>query len=102
MSENLGTLRYIRKFKTFMVNLTISGIVPLYCETLFKQTDEKKAAGSKDEYEVCLVIHYKNMPMQHSAIFHGCKYGNFLSKSFDFFHIFAQNIYCRYALEPPQ
>lgn len=28
------------------------GIVPLYCETLFKQTDEKKAAGAKEEYEV--------------------------------------------------
>ena len=47
------------------------------------------------------VSHYENMPMQHTAIFHGCKYDNFQLKLFDYFHIFAQNIDCGYTLELP-
>ena len=43
----------------------------------------------------------QNTPMQYTAIFHGCKNDNFQFNFFDFFHIFAQNIYCGYALEPP-
>ena len=45
--------------------------------------------------------HYENTPMQYTAIFHGCKNDNSKLKFFDYFHIFAQNIYCGYALEPP-
>ena len=37
-----------------------------------------------------------------NSVFHGCKNDNFQSKSFDYFHIFAQNIDCGYMLEPPQ
>ena len=48
------------------------------------------------------VIHYEITPMQHTAIFHGCKNYNFQMKIFDFFLIFAQNIYCGYTLESPQ
>ena len=44
--------------------------------------------------------HYVNTPMQHTAIFHGCKNDNFWLKLFDHFHIFAQNIDCVYTLEP--
>ena len=33
--------------------------------------------------------HYENTPMQHTAIFHGCKNDNFQSISFDYFQIFA-------------
>ena len=40
--------------------------------------------------------------MQLTAIFHGCKNDKFQSKSFDYFHIFAQNIDRGYTLEPPQ
>ena len=39
--------------------------------------------------------------MQHTAIFHGCKNGNFHLNFFDYFHIFAQNIDSGYTLEPP-
>ena len=46
-------------------------------------------------------LHYENMPMQHTAIFQGCKNDNFRLKYFDYFHIFAQNIDCGYSLEPP-
>ena len=46
--------------------------------------------------------HYENMPMQHTAIFHGSKNDNFQLKVFDYFHIFAKNIDCGYMLEPPQ
>ena len=50
----------------------------------------------------CEPKHYENMPMQHTAIFHGCKNDNFQLIVFYFFHIFAQNIDCGYTLEPPQ
>ena len=43
--------------------------------------------------------HYENTPVQYTPIFHGCKNENFQLKSFDFFHIFAQNIYCGYTLD---
>ena len=46
--------------------------------------------------------HYKNTPMHHTAIFHGCKNDNFQMKFFYIFLIFAQNIDCGYTLEPPQ
>ena len=45
--------------------------------------------------------HYENMSMHYTAIFDGCKNGNFKLNFFDYFHIFAQNIYCGYTLEPP-
>ena len=47
-------------------------------------------------------VHYANMSVQYTAIFHGCKNDNFQMNLFDIFHIFAQNIDCRYTLEPPQ
>ena len=39
--------------------------------------------------------------MQYTAIFHGYKNKNFQLNFFDYFHIFAQNIYCGYTLEQP-
>ena len=42
------------------------------------------------------------MSMQYTAIFHGCKNGNFRTKKFDIFPIVAQNIDRGCALEPPQ
>ena len=51
--------------------------------------------------ELCFTLR-NPPPMQHTAIFNGCKNDNFQSKSFDYFHIFAQNIDCGYTLEPPQ
>ena len=41
--------------------------------------------------------HYEN-----TAIFQGCKNGNFQMKKCHIFLIFAQNIDCGYTLEPPQ
>ena len=38
------------------------------------------------------------MPMQYTAIFHGCKIDNFQMKSCDIFLIFAQNIDCEAVL----
>ena len=46
--------------------------------------------------------HYANMPMQYTAIFHGCKNVYFKMIFFNIFLIFAQNIDCRYTLEPSQ
>ena len=48
------------------------------------------------------LLHYANMSVQYTAIFHGCKNDNFQMKNFDIFFIFAQNIHCGYTLEPPQ
>ena len=40
-------------------------------------------------------------PMLYTAIFHGCKNDYFQKKNCDIFLNFAQNIDCRYTLEPP-
>ena len=45
--------------------------------------------------------HYANMSVQYTAIFHGCKNGNFQMKKYSYFLIFAQNIDRGYTLEPP-
>ena len=42
------------------------------------------------EFQLCL--HYYNTPMLYTAIFHGCKNGNFQMKNCDIFLIFAQNV----------
>ena len=47
------------------------------------------------------VVHYANMSMHYTAIFHGCKNSNFQMKKCDIFLIFPQNIDCGYTLEPP-
>ena len=47
-------------------------------------------------------VHYANLSVQYTAIFHGCKNGNFHMKKCEIFLIFAQNIDCGYTLEPPQ
>ena len=47
------------------------------------------------------VGHYANMSVQYTAIFHGCKNGNFQMRKCEIFLIFAQNIDCGYMLEPP-
>ena len=45
--------------------------------------------------------HYANMSVQYTAIFHGCKNGNFQMKTCEIFLIFVQNIDRGYTLEPP-
>ena len=45
------------------------------------------------------LVHYANMSVQYTAIFHGCKNDNFQMKLFDIFLFFAQNIDCGYTLE---
>ena len=44
--------------------------------------------------------HDANMPMQYTAIFHGCKNGNYYVQECYTFLIFAQNIDCGYTLDP--
>ena len=58
--------------------------------------------NSRDYSNGLLSLHYANMSVQYTAIFHGCKNDNFQMKIFDIFLIFAQNIDCGYTLEPPQ
>ena len=48
------------------------------------------------------LIHNANMSVQYTAIFHGYKNDYFQIKNCNIFLIFAQNIDCGYALEPPQ
>ena len=43
--------------------------------------------------------HYKNMPMQYTVNFQGCKKDKFQMKNCDVFLIFAQNIDCGYTLD---
>ena len=42
------------------------------------------------------ICHYEIIPMQYTAIFHGCKNVHFQMKHFDIFLIFAQTIDCGY------
>ena len=53
---------------------------------------------SSNNYQNFMTLHYANAPMQYTALFHGCKNVHFQIK---LFIIFAQNIDCRYTLEPP-
>ena len=47
-------------------------------------------------------FHYENTPKQIHCKFYRRKYENIKMKSCDIFLIFAQNIDCRYSLEPPR
>ena len=51
--------------------------------------------------ELCFTLR-KPTHATYSDFFTAVKNDNFQSKSFDYFHIFAQNIDCGYTLEPPQ
>ena len=47
-------------------------------------------------------LHYANMPVQYTAIFHGCKNRNFqIKKNVIFFLFFIRYIDRGYTLEPP-
>ena len=46
--------------------------------------------------------HYENTPIQIYRKFHLQKNENFQIKNSDIFYISAQNIDCRYSLEPPR
>ena len=48
------------------------------------------------DLSVCKLSYYEHTPMQHLAIFHGCKNDNFQMKKIVIFLIFAQNIDCGY------
>ena len=50
----------------------------------------------------CIELHYANMSVQYTAIFHGYKNDYFQMKNCNIFLIFAQNIDCGYTLEPPR
>ena len=83
--------------------------------TLSEQRTEDQSALSKNSFVKPLYcnflgsyfngvtfIHYENTPMQHTAIFHGCKNYHLQLNFFDYFHVFAQNIDRGYTLELPQ
>ena len=53
-------------------------------------------------FATLVLVHYANMSVQYTAIFQGCKNGNFYMKKMEIFLIFAQNIDRGYTLEPPQ
>ena len=72
-------LRYFREYLWYRKSFTVDKII-----------------------ECILALHYANMSVQYTAIFHGCKNDNFQMKIFGIFLIFAQNIDCGYTLEPPQ
>ena len=49
-----------------------------------------------------VMFHYENTPVQIYWKFHHQKIWKFSNKNSDIFHISAQNIDCRYSLEPPR
>ena len=88
-----------------LLNLSFKIHIYIYIYTMFLKYSILVVKYSKKQTDLILshmtCPHYKNMPMQHTAFFHGCKNDNFQLKCFDYFHIFAQNINCGYTLEPP-
>ena len=58
-------------------------------------------ATSDFEGDVSL-LHYENLPMQHTENFRDVQIENVHSKNSEIFNVFAQNIDCGYMLEPPR
>ena len=60
-------------------------LCPCWCITLFACSLPHK---DEDSLGNCDILHYENMPMQYTAIFHGCKNDNFQFNFSDYFIIF--------------
>ena len=80
---------------TFTLTALAQSLCSLILYDQFSSTELARKQGK-------VSIHYANMSVQYTAIFHGCKNDNFQMNFFYIFLIFAQNIDCRYTLEPPQ
>ena len=76
--------------------------------TIFKYEKTTDPAAWRTEWHTAIEVdgkrmfHYENLPMQYTKIFKVVKDENFQYKNFDIVLIFAQNIDCRYTLEPPR
>ena len=75
-----------------MVKLAESVEANYYQMLLFKISDCMSMIGH------LYFKHCANMPMQYTAIFHGCKNGNFQVTKCYIFLIFAHNMDCGYTL----
>ena len=78
--EKVGQLQQVRNFCMHLINPTVQ--MAFYCTC-------------------ARYMHYENMPMLYTAIFHGCKTDNFQMKNCDVFLFLLYNIGCGYTLEPP-
>ena len=58
-------------------------------------------ATSNSDGDVSL-LHYENLPMQHTENFRGVQIENFHSKNSEIFNMFVQNMDCGYMLERPR
>ena len=68
-----------------------------FCENVIHALGITKSEEFRD-----VIFITKSRPCNIQRFFHGCKNDNFqLIFFFNSFHIFAQNIYCGYTLEPP-
>ena len=54
------------------------------------------------ELNMIVMLHYENMPIQIYWKVNHRKIENFQTNNSNIFHISAQNIDCRYSLEPPR
>ena len=66
---------------------------------LKQRTDRRLKIGASVKLRI---FHYENTPIQIYRKFHLQKLNIFRYKTSDIFHTFAQNIDCRYLLEPPR
>ena len=70
----------------------------LFLNTIIQSLADRRMP--EDAY-VSLMAHYENMPMQYTAIFHGCKIDNFSDEKNVIFFLFLLKTDCGYMLEPP-
>ena len=101
----MGCTIYVVETKV-LISCTVTAelicvFVFMYAKNRFKSKQLLFNCCSDLSGEIGRHLHYANMSMQYTSIFHGCKNDNFHMKNFDVFLIFAQNIDCGYTLEPP-
>ena len=75
--------------------------MPLYVQSLFDRTMRKKYLTTCTSSNARRLIHNENKPIQIYWKFYHQKW-KFSDNNIDIFPISAQNIDCRYSLEPPR
>ena len=88
---------YGTTFRYLIILTTLFLRIQYFCLVEFKLTGRFRSVS----FWTGQCRHYTNISVQYTAIFHGCKNGNFQMKKYDSFLIFAQNTDRGYTLEPP-
>ena len=89
-------------YSTKLLHRVRSKLVVKYESTYNKDTLKKRLVKDLSNDSVVFFYHYENTPIEIYWKLYNQKRENFPIKNSDIFHISAQNIDCRYSLEPPR